>query len=82
MEVLEFLECLLDIAFHGHLYPPVGVVKFKVDANVLFCIPVNLEGVFFADTSNEVVCISLGRVADCKIIHDQGEGCWTRFMCE
>ena len=70
MEVLELLEGLFDVALHGHFHPSVGVIKFEVDTNVLFGIPINFEGVFFADTSNKVVCISLGGVAHSEVIHN------------
>ena len=82
MEMLELLQGLFDIAFHGHFNPPFGIIKLEVDANVLCCIPVHLERVFFADTSNEVVCISFGGVPDGKIIHHEGESCRACFVCE
>lgn len=55
--MLKFLECLFDIAVHTNADFSFDVVPVQMHTDVLFCVLINFEWIFFMSVSNKVINI-------------------------
>ena len=73
-KMLKFAKCLLDVAVHGKDAGAIIVVPFKVDANVLFCLCITLDGIMLAHGCQQMFKVFVLVIFDDKIINNKGEG--------
>jgi hypothetical protein len=81
--LLEFEECLGNVAGHGHVVDgALGVVPFKCDAEVAIAFPFFGAGVERFEASTEVLGVFVSDIVDAEIVNDSTEGEGTGFVTE
>ena len=71
--MLEFVQCCLEIFWHGDVAGACGIVPVDGDSAEEGTGPVNGDGVEFLEGLDEVVGVLFADVLDPKVINDKGE---------
>ena len=68
--MIEALECVFDITWHGEVYGVVLVVPIKGDATVESAGPIGGDFVFGGEDFVQVFCVFFANIFNAKIIYD------------
>lgn len=71
--MLEFVECFLDVTWHGKVTCSLLVVPCESDSAEQLAFPIDRTGVFLAEGIKQMVGIVLVDVFDSKVIHNEAE---------
>ena len=73
VEMLELVQCFVDVAWNRHVNSPVGVVPHESEAAEKRSGPVDGDGVQNAECGDEMVHGGVAGVLDVKIVNDKRE---------
>jgi hypothetical protein len=78
--MLESLECLLDVCWHGQMHFSSHVVPFDGKSAISFAVPIVRTLIVLSNCVQEVLRVLLADVFYSKIVDDKGELDWARFV--
>ena len=71
--MLEALQKFLDVAWHGDVDGALVVVPVEADSTIKFAVPVDVQGVMFLESFEQVVGMLFSDIFDTEVIYDEGK---------